>query len=87
MTCQTINNEMSMNSSKIASLSAEQSSTTGSNIAVGIGGLFLWPVWFALDLKGAAATEKASYEQRNNNLMMMMMVNQKCNAMVISKAQ
>jgi len=65
MTCHAVQAEISANTSKIAELGGEQGTKTAQNIAAGVAGLFIWPVWFAMDFQGAATKEIAALEARN----------------------
>jgi hypothetical protein len=38
------------------------------NVAAGVVGLFIWPVWFAMDFQGAASTEQTALESRQTYL-------------------
>ncbi|MEY5098692.1 MAG: hypothetical protein RJA36_1411 [Pseudomonadota bacterium] len=68
MTCQQIEGEIAANSQKIAQLQAEKSGKLAQNVAAGIGGLFLFPIWFAMDFKGAAATDEQALNSRQVQL-------------------
>ena len=49
----------------MASLSAEESSKRGQNIAMGVvGAVLFWPALFAMDFKDAAGTDRKAVEAR-----------------------
>ena len=56
---------MAANTEKIDSLGTEQESRSTKNIGAGVAGLLIWPLWFAMDFKDAAGTEKEALQQRN----------------------
>jgi hypothetical protein len=68
MSCQAIQAESRANNSKISELGGEQGAKTAQNVAAGVAGLFIWPLWFAMDFQGAATKEIAALEARNAHL-------------------
>ena len=68
MSCQAIQAESRANSLKISELGSEQGAKTAQNVAAGVAGLFIWPLWFAMDFQGAATKEIAALEARNAHL-------------------
>ena len=62
MSSQAIQAEIRANNSKISELGGEQGAKTAQNIAAGVAGLFIWPLWFAMDFQGAATKEIAALE-------------------------
>jgi hypothetical protein len=44
---------------------SEQGEKLAQNIAAGVAGLIIWPLWFAMDFQGAATKEIAALEARN----------------------
>jgi len=67
--CGALYAEMSTNTAKIASLSAEEGSKRGQNIAMGVAGAILfWPALFAMDFKDAAGTDRKAVEARQSYL-------------------
>jgi hypothetical protein len=68
MSCQAIQAESRGNNSKISELGGEQGAKTAQNVAAGVAGLFIWPLWFAMDFQGAATKEIAALEARNAHL-------------------
>lgn len=71
MDCAAISIEAQANNSKLQSLGAEQGNKVGQNVAAGVVGLFIWPVWFAMDFQGAADKEEAAINGRNQYLAVM----------------
>jgi hypothetical protein len=66
--CSAIQAESSANAATISELDSEQGGKIAQNVVAGVAGLFIWPLWFALDLQGAATKEIAALEQRNEYL-------------------
>jgi hypothetical protein len=56
------------NETEIANLEVEDSSKTASNVGWFVGGIFIWPAWLMMDLKGAQKKEIAGYRERNEVL-------------------
>jgi hypothetical protein len=53
---------------KVNDLARERGLKTAQNVAAGVVGVFVWPVFFAMDTKGAADTEIASLQSRQQYL-------------------
>src|SRR4029079_10680800 len=53
MDCLAIQAEANSNSSRIADLGRESSNKVAQNVAAGVAGLLIWPLWFAMDFQGA----------------------------------
>lgn len=68
MSCAGIAQEMQANTRTIAALGGEKGSKVAQNVAAGVVGLFIWPVWFAMDFQGAAEEEQQALSQRNAHL-------------------
>ena len=68
MACQALQAEIAANTRKIGELGSDQGAKTAQNVAAGVAGLFIWPIWFAMDFQGAATKEIAALEARNNYL-------------------
>jgi len=68
MPCEAIHAEIAANTSQISALGSEQGAKTAQNVAAGVAGLFIWPLWFAMDFQGAATKEVAALEARNSYL-------------------
>ena len=46
----------------------EQGLKVAQNVAAGVVGLVIWPVWFGMDFKGAASKEVAALQARQQYL-------------------
>src|SRR5215470_10149194 len=68
MDCTAIQAEVNANSSRITDLSRESSNKVAKNVAAGVAGLFIWPLWFAMDFQGAADKDTAALQSRQNYL-------------------
>jgi hypothetical protein len=64
MDCDAIRAETDANNRKLTDLSGEKGATVAQNVAVGVAGLLVWPLWFAMDFQGAAATEETALQSR-----------------------
>ncbi len=65
--CSNLRLEMDEIRQKIDRLVPE-SSKTGKNVALGVGGLFFFPAWFFMDLKNGEAVDLKAYQERYNYL-------------------
>ena len=68
MACAQIQAEIVANNKAISDLGSEKGAKVAQNVAAGVVGILIWPVWFAMDFKGAAATDQAALESRNQYL-------------------
>jgi hypothetical protein len=68
MDCPAISAEAQANNIKLQELAGEQGSKTAQNVAAGVVGLFIWPVWFAMDFQGTASSETNALSSRNQCL-------------------
>jgi hypothetical protein len=68
LSCPAIQAEMASNNTKITELGREKGQKTAQNVAAGVAGLFIWPLWFLMDFQGAAATETVALQNRNVHL-------------------
>ena len=68
MTCEAVHAEIAANTTKISALGSEQGAKVAQNVAAGVAGLFIWPLWFAMDFQGAATKEVAALEARSSYL-------------------
>jgi hypothetical protein len=68
LSCQAIQAEVAANNHQISELGKEQGAKTAQNVAAGVAGLFIWPLFFAMDFQGSATKEIAALEQRNSYL-------------------
>lgn len=66
--CQALQSELLANNRMLADLSSESGAKVAQNIAAGVVGLVIWPVWFAMDFQNAAGRESTALEQRNQYL-------------------
>jgi hypothetical protein len=66
--CTMIRAEIEGNNQKAKQLADEQGMKTAQNVAAGVVGVVIWPVWFAMDSKGAAGTEAAALQSRQQYL-------------------
>jgi hypothetical protein len=60
--------EIEGNNQKAKQLADEQGLKVAQNVGAGLVGLVIWPVWFGMDLKGAAAQEVAALQARQQYL-------------------
>jgi hypothetical protein len=68
LTCDQIIAETKINNQKISDLAAEQGWKVTQNVAAGVVGLVIWPVWFGMDWQNAAGKEGQALSQRNEYL-------------------
>lgn len=68
MDCAMIQAEISANNRRVQELAEEQGWKTAQNVAAGVVGIVIWPVWFGMDFKGAAATEAKALQSRQQYL-------------------
>lgn len=66
--CTMIRAEIEANNAKVTELSNEQGWKVAQNVATGVVGLVIWPVWFGMDWKGAAAKDAAALQARQQYL-------------------
>ena len=66
--CPAIQAEVKANDAKIRELGQEEGGKVAQNIAAGVVGLIIWPLWFAMDFQGAASKETAALQQRQSYL-------------------
>src|SRR5260370_19918989 len=71
MDCAAISIEAQANNAKLQALGGEQGNKVAQNVAAGVVGLFIWPVWFAMDFQGSADKEEAAINSRNQYLAVM----------------
>src|SRR3954469_4948037 len=64
MDCAAISIEAQANNGKLQQLGVEESNKVGQNVAAGVAGLFIWPLWFAMDFQDAAGKEVAAINSR-----------------------
>lgn len=63
--CFQIAAEVRANTRQIADLSEEESEKVAQNVLAGVGGLLIWPLWFAMDFQDAAGKETEALASRN----------------------
>ena len=68
LNCTAIQAETTANTAKITDLGRESGNKTAQNVAAGVAGLFIWPLWFAMDFKDAAGKDTAALQARQNYL-------------------
>jgi hypothetical protein len=68
LNCAAITTEVHANDQKIADLGRESGNKVAQNVAAGVAGLFIWPLWFAMDFQGAADKETVALQQRQQYL-------------------
>jgi hypothetical protein len=66
--CSMINAEIQANNTRAQALASEQNAKVVQNVAAGVVGIVVWPVWFAMDAKGAAGTDAAALQARQEYL-------------------
>jgi hypothetical protein len=66
--CAQIQAEIQANNSKVQELADEQGLKVAQNVAAGVAGVFIWPIWFAMDFKGAASKDVAALQARQQYL-------------------
>jgi hypothetical protein len=60
--------EIEANNIKIKELADEQGIKVGQNVAAGVVGVLFFPMWFAMDFKGAASKDVAALQARQQYL-------------------
>jgi hypothetical protein len=66
--CSMVQAEISANNQKAQQLANEQGMKVAQNVAAGVVGLVIWPVWFGMDFKGAAGQDAANLQARQQYL-------------------
>ena len=66
--CAAILIEAQANNQKMANLAGDQGAKTAQNVAAGVVGLFIWPVWFGMDFQGSAGIEIEALQARQQYL-------------------
>jgi hypothetical protein len=74
--CSMITAEIQANNKRAEELASEQNMKVAQNVAAGVVGLVVWPVWFAMDAKVAAGTDAAALKARQEYLVNL--ANQRC---------
>jgi hypothetical protein len=68
MDCTAINAEIAANTAHQGELGSEKGGKVAQNVAAGVAGLIIWPLWFAMDFQGAADTESRALDARDQYL-------------------
>ena len=55
--CLAIAAEVQANNQTVQELASDEGAKVGQNVAAGVAGLFIWPLWFAMDFQGTAGKE------------------------------
>jgi hypothetical protein len=66
--CEQIMAEIRANNERMSDLASEEGFKVGQNVAAGVVGLIIWPVWFGMDFQDAAGKEGKALSQRNEYL-------------------
>jgi hypothetical protein len=66
--CAMVQAEIDANNQKAQQLANEQGMKVAQNVAAGVVGLVIWPVWFGMDFKGAAGQDAANLQARQEYL-------------------
>lgn len=66
--CLALTAEIEGNNQRIRALTDEQQGKMVQNVAAGVAGIFIWPIWFGMDLQGTAATEISALQSRQQYL-------------------
>jgi len=66
--CPAIFVEVQTNNKKIQDLAGEQGGKVAQNVAAGLVGLLIWPVWFGMDFQGVAGKEVDALNSRQQYL-------------------
>ena len=66
LSCSAMLAEISSNNDRITGLGSEKGAKVAQNVAAGVVGLVVWPVWFLMDFQGAAGTEIKALQDRNS---------------------
>lgn len=67
-TCDQIIAEIKANNQRMSDLAGEEGLKVTQNVAAGVVGIFIWPVWFGMDFQDAAGKEGKALSQRNEYL-------------------
>jgi hypothetical protein len=66
--CAAIAVEVQANNQKVGDLGGEEGGKVAQNVAAGVVGLVVWPLWFAMDFQGAAGKEVSALQSRQQYL-------------------
>lgn len=76
-TCEMMQGEYTDNGRRMQALENEREAKRAQNIVMGVGGLFLWPLWLGTDFRGGAKADLEAMERRQTHLRSMM-IRQDC---------
>jgi hypothetical protein len=68
MDCTAIYAEIQGNNAQVQQLAKDRGWKVAQNVAAGVGGLVIWPLWFAMDFQGTADKEAAALQARQQYL-------------------
>lgn len=68
MSCAAIHAEIQSNNAQVQQLARDNGWKVAQNVAAGVGGLVVWPLWFAMDFQGTADKEAAALQARQQYL-------------------
>jgi hypothetical protein len=68
MDCTAIAADVKANDKKLKELASEEGAKVAQNVAAGMAGLLIWPLWFGMDFQGAASTEATALQSRQEYL-------------------
>src|SRR5207247_8740554 len=63
-----IQTEVLANNARVQDRASESGGKVAQNVAAGVAGLFIWPLWFAMDFQGTAGTEITALNSRQQYL-------------------
>jgi len=66
--CTQLQAEIQANNAKVTQLADEQGWKVAQNVAAGVAGIVIWPIWFAMDFKGGADKDVAALQARQQYL-------------------
>jgi hypothetical protein len=64
MDCTAIYAEINANNAQVQQLAKDNGWKVAQNVAAGVAGLVVWPLWFAMDFQGTADKEAAALQSR-----------------------
>lgn len=66
--CAELMAEGAANNIQLQNLAGEEGGKVAQNVAAGVAGLVIWPLWFAMDFQGAAGKEATALQSRQRYL-------------------
>lgn len=66
--CTAIQAEILANNKTAQGLASEEGAKVAQNVAAGVAGLLIWPLWFGMDFQGTAGKEEAALQSRQQYL-------------------